>query len=113
MIECRRKLLNQINLQARWRLQALGLKWISIPNKVPNANYNQWFRGPLKEWAQEILFGRRFVQRGYYNQEYIQKIFNEHQSGKDHYKRLGAIISIELWHRQFLDRVIIYQSQNY
>jgi asparagine synthase (glutamine-hydrolysing) len=103
MIECRQKLWLEFERQIRWRLRSAGLNWVSPPTKIPYASYNQWFRGILGQWAADILLSDRFTQRGYFNQAYVQKILDEHKAGKNHYKRLGALISFELWQQQFID----------
>lgn len=104
MVPCRRELMMKVDEYTRWRLRSAGIKWISAQQKRPYAAYNQWLRKDLKEWSEGILSSQRFIQRGYFNQLYIQNLLKEHYDGRDHYKRLGALISVELWHQQFVDQ---------
>ena len=41
-----------------------------------------WLRGPLREWAEELLDERRLREEGFFNSTPIRKIWQEHVSGK-------------------------------
>jgi len=63
-----------------------------------------WFRGKLKDFSFEVLLDGRTRQRGYFNTEYIERLWREHVGGRhvwtDH---LWALLNFELWHRVYLD----------
>jgi asparagine synthase (glutamine-hydrolysing) len=65
----------------------------------------QWFRGPLKDFLREAILSPRALQRGYFREEALQRFFDEHQSGrKDRSYGLWALLMLELWHREFVDK---------
>jgi len=65
---------------------------------------NYWFRKELKDWTADIIFSSKCKQRGIFNPETIEKIFNNHLSGaEDNWKFLWTIINFELWFNKFFD----------
>ncbi len=40
-----------------------------------------WFRGPLKEQVRESLLGDTMIDCGLFNQSFLQKVVDQHQSG--------------------------------
>ena len=67
----------------------------------------KWFRGSWKEYFREIVLSQKAVGRGYFSEETLKRIFDEHSSGKrDHGYRMWALLNLELWHRIYIDRTI-------
>lgn len=65
---------------------------------------NIWFRGKLKDYLFEVIFDQKTRQRGYFNYNYIEKIYAMHQNGKQSLdSQLWLLLNFELWHRQFID----------
>jgi asparagine synthase (glutamine-hydrolysing) len=63
-----------------------------------------WFRGDLRDWAQEILLDRETLDRGYFRPEYVRSTLETHLAGReDASPRIWALIVLELWHREVLD----------
>lgn len=57
-----------------------------------------WLRGPLKEWAYDLLNDRRLQQEGFFNSELVQKRWQEHQSGKFNWQyHLWDILMFQSW----------------
>ncbi len=64
----------------------------------------EWFKNELADFSRELLTSSRFVERGLFNPEYVSGMLNQHQSGEGNFTReLRALISIEMWHRIFID----------
>lgn len=64
-----------------------------------------WLKNDLKAFAGDILFTGRLESRKIFNFAVINKLWNEHQSGKaDHKDRLWSLICLELWFEKFLDK---------
>ncbi|PIY20163.1 asparagine synthase (glutamine-hydrolyzing) [Candidatus Desantisbacteria bacterium CG_4_9_14_3_um_filter_40_11] len=64
----------------------------------------KWLRGELKGFAQEILFDSKTRQRGYFNFNYIEQIWNEHQKKTaDHTMRIWELLVFEMWYRYFIE----------
>jgi hypothetical protein len=57
----------------------------------------------LRGWIEDTLLGAHATQRDYYNPQFVRSLVAEHMAGADYAIRLGALLSLELWHRQFID----------
>jgi asparagine synthase (glutamine-hydrolysing) len=58
----------------------------------------QWIRGPLREWAADLLNEERIRREGYFNPELVQQLWQQHLSGKyDWTPRLWAILMFQAW----------------
>jgi asparagine synthase (glutamine-hydrolysing) len=64
----------------------------------------RWFRQDLRDYVSDILLSRRFVERGYFRQDAVQKLISDHISGIfDNSYKIWALLMLELWHREFID----------
>jgi asparagine synthase (glutamine-hydrolysing) len=58
----------------------------------------QWMRGPLREWAEELLNESRLKEEGYFNHKIVRKIWNQHLSGRhDFASTLWAVLMFQAW----------------
>jgi asparagine synthase (glutamine-hydrolysing) len=63
-----------------------------------------WCRGGLREAFADVLQGARSRQRGYFRPAEIDRLMEEHLSGRrNHDLRLWQLFVFELWHRQYVD----------
>jgi asparagine synthase (glutamine-hydrolysing) len=63
-----------------------------------------WFRGPLRELAGDVLLGSRARARGQLRPEVVERLLSEHVRGeRDHGHRLWCLLVLELWQRTWLD----------
>jgi asparagine synthase (glutamine-hydrolysing) len=66
----------------------------------------EWLRGDLRELAREILLDPGTSGRGYFREESVRRLLEEHTTrARDHSNRIWALMVHELWHREFVDRV--------
>ena len=57
-----------------------------------------WLRGPLKQWAEELIDPKRIERDGYFNSSLVQKKWKEHLSGKKNWENLlWNILIFQLW----------------
>lgn len=91
------------NEQMRWWLRDRGLNWIPVPRRRPYADYDAWLRHELRPWVEATLLSPEALDRGYYQPKYIRNLIAEHMAGCDHSFRLGVLLSLELWHQQFIN----------
>jgi len=57
-----------------------------------------WLKGPLKEWAGDLLHPDRLQADAYLNPDVVQKAWDEHQSGRcDHRLRLWGVLMFQAW----------------
>ena len=103
MMACARDVFLRARELARWHLKLLGLDWICGQNQRPTKQYDLWFRTELRSWVEGLLLSQRTFERGYFNPVYLRKIVSEHMNGENHSVNIGALLSIELWHRQYID----------
>jgi asparagine synthase (glutamine-hydrolysing) len=100
---CMRDITRRANQVIWWHLQSTRWKDRVGPMKRPYKDYNNWFRTTLRNWVEQTLLNPHALQRGYLKPECIRKIFSEHMSGENHTVKLGALLSLELWHKLFID----------
>jgi len=82
-----------------------------IPNAVrrrPKMGFgvplDHWFRGPLAEFAREVLLDRQTLDRDLFRPEVTRRLLEDHVQGKsDHSGRLWALLVLELWQRRWVD----------
>ena len=66
-----------------------------------------WLREKYGVRLKEILLSERAKKRGYFEVDYINKLIDEHLTGKfDHSSRLWALLCFELWHLMFIDKIL-------
>jgi asparagine synthase (glutamine-hydrolysing) len=66
-----------------------------------------WFRGELTAYVRAILLDPRSLGRGYFRPQAVERLIDEHAAGHfDHSHRLWALLFLELWHREWVDRAI-------
>jgi asparagine synthase (glutamine-hydrolysing) len=63
-----------------------------------------WFRGSLREAFGDVIGSAAARQRGYFNYRFIDRVLEEHLSGKrDHGLRLWQLLIFEMWNRHYAD----------
>jgi len=63
-----------------------------------------WFRGELKAFVREVLFDPRTQSRGFFNFDYIERLYKEHEQGRQVYDtQLWLLLVFELWYRCFME----------
>jgi asparagine synthase (glutamine-hydrolysing) len=61
-----------------------------------------WFRGPLAEFARNVLLDSKTRSRGMFRPEAVAGLLEDHQTGRfDHSYRLWALLVLELWQRRW------------
>ena len=89
--------------ETKWLLRQVLYQY--VPRSLierPKAGFGipvgQWLRGPLREWAEELLDGARIEREGYFHPAPIRKAWTEHLSGqRDWTPRLWAILMFQAW----------------
>lgn len=66
-----------------------------------------WINQQLRERIRDTLCEPRTIQRGYVSRTHIERLLDEHERGRrDHAMGLWALLMLELWHRQFVDKSV-------
>ncbi len=97
----RRKMTKVILREAMKRL--LPEEILSRPKVGFRVPVNDWFRGSMREYLHDHLLGADSKTRGYYDPPALQRILQEHSSGRqNHEKLLWTLLNFEIWHRQYV-----------
>ncbi len=70
---------------------------------------DEWLCGPLREFVTDTLTSRSFLERGYFTPKAIRRLLDRfYRDGVRYYGASGgllvALLTIELWHRIYIDR---------
>jgi asparagine synthase (glutamine-hydrolysing) len=70
-----------------------------------------WFRDRMKPFVEECLLSKDSSMALYFDQKYIKQILELDRSGKQQYRRhIYLLVSLELWHRTFIQKVGLSES---
>jgi len=88
-------------LVARW----LPAETLARPKMGFGVPLRRWFGEGLIGWARDILLDRRTHERGWTDSREVARLLHQHEAGaRDHAKRIWALVCLELWARQHVDR---------
>ena len=57
----------------------------------------EWLRGPLREWAEDLLSESRLRQQGLLDSAVVRGVWKEHLDGYDWNERIWAVLMLESW----------------
>jgi len=91
------------NGEGKWPVRQVLYKY--VPRELierPKAGFavpvGQWIRGPLREWASDLLDEKRIQREGYFNPKLVKELWEQHLSGRhDWTPRLWAILMFQVW----------------
>lgn len=64
----------------------------------------RWFAGPLAGLLRAVLLSEQALSRGYFRPETVRRVIDEHVAGRvDHEQGLWLLLTLEVWHRLFVD----------
>lgn len=103
LMACARDVLRRGTMWAQWHLRRAGLGRLAGPTVRPVKDYGRWMRTVLRPWVEATLLSNASLERGYFQPAEIRRLVQEHMNGVDHTVRLGALLSLESFHREYLD----------
>ncbi|MFA0378574.1 asparagine synthase (glutamine-hydrolyzing) [Vibrio sp. 10N.222.54.A3] len=78
--------------------QYVPKKLIERPKMGFGIPLDEWLRGPLREWAEELLHPERLNKEGYFNQKLVTEAWCSHLSGKATYtQELWCVLMFQQW----------------
>jgi asparagine synthase (glutamine-hydrolysing) len=89
--------------QGKWPLRQLLYKYvprelIERPKMGFGVPLDAWLRGPLREWADDLLSLSRLRSEGYFNPELIRMKWQEHLCARHNWShQLWNILMFQLW----------------
>jgi asparagine synthase (glutamine-hydrolysing) len=66
--------------------------------------YESWMRNELKDWVRSVLLDSESLSRGYFNKSCVEHLIDQDLRFHSYPKEILSLVSLELWHRAFLDR---------
>ncbi len=73
-----------------------------------SAPEQSWYQGPLMQYVKAILLDRRTLGRGYFQEQAIRQMLDEHLSGTvNHRLLIWSLLSFEFWNRLFMDGEVV------
>ena len=91
--------------QGKWLLRQVLYRY--VPKALierPKAGFGipvgQWLRGPLRDWAEDLLEPKAMQAQGYLDPDPIQAVWQTHLSGRvDHTPKLWTVLMFQAWLR--------------
>lgn len=99
--------------QTKWVLRQVLYRhvpraMIDRPKKGFSVPIAAWLRGPLKEWAADLLDAKRLEAEGFLNPVMISTAWNEHISGRvDRHNDLWSVLMFQQWLRRSADQRLV------
>jgi asparagine synthase (glutamine-hydrolysing) len=105
------------SLPPHFKLNGFTMKYIwkrALAKRIPDAilkrkkagfpvPYESWLRNEFRDDIREILTDRRTLQRGYFQKQGIERMIKSNVEHGLYSKEVFSLVTLELWHRMFLD----------
>jgi asparagine synthase (glutamine-hydrolysing) len=90
-------------LLKRYLFERVPEKFFDRPKMGFAVPLKHWFRNELTELVGDLLSPKELSKHGLFDSRFIQNIIKKHHSGRYNYERqLWALISFQLWYREYM-----------
>jgi asparagine synthase (glutamine-hydrolysing) len=89
--------------QGKWLLRQVLYRHVppelvERPKKGFGVPLDRWLRGPLKEWAADLLSPATLRRQGYFRPQVVERAWREHQEGvRDRHYWLWDLLMFQMW----------------
>jgi asparagine synthase (glutamine-hydrolysing) len=66
--------------------------------------YGSWLRNEFKDLTRSVLTDHKTIERGYFEKSAVEKLIEGKCDEETYSKEIFSLVTLELWHRMFLDR---------
>ena len=74
------------------------IELIERPKQGFGIPLGEWLRGPLKDWAEELLSEERLKEEGFFDVNLVQSRWKEHLSKKRNWEHsLWSVLMFQAW----------------
>jgi asparagine synthase (glutamine-hydrolysing) len=115
------------SLPPDFKLRGFTMKYIwkkALSKRVPDAilnrkkagfpvPYESWLRNEFRDDIRGILTDSKTLQRGYFQKQGIEHLLDSNIEHGLYAKELFSLVTLELWHRMFLDGETVTLSRNF
>jgi len=94
--------------QGKWLLRQVLYKYVpkemvERPKMGFGVPIDKWLRGPLRDWAENLLDENRIRQEGYLNHSVVREKWQEHLSGNRNWQyHLWNVLMFQAWHEHWM-----------
>ena len=87
----------------KWSLRKILSKYVPLeiierPKTGFAVPIGEWLRGPLKEWAEELMRREKLISQGYIDHEKVLNLWEMHLSRKyDHTSIIWSVLMFQSW----------------
>ncbi|HEC34908.1 MAG TPA: hypothetical protein ENI39_00045, partial [Anaerolineae bacterium] len=91
--------------QAHALLQKVRRRLSGRQRRMIHEDPEGWLRRDLRDWAEDLLLGRRTLERGFYNPAFLRSLFERHMSAREAHTigKIAPIMTYEMMLRRFYD----------
>jgi len=65
---------------------------------------DRWMREELAPMSRDVLLDQTARERGIFEPSAVERLLRQHQSGEPRGDQIWALMMLELWYREFIDR---------
>jgi asparagine synthase (glutamine-hydrolysing) len=74
--------------------------------------YPRWLKQDLRAYVADVLLDRQAINRGYFRSGKVESLLSKFAKGAPLAKEVFSLLTLELWHRQFVDNFGSSQQRN-